>query len=223
MTPAVVSRPVVEKSRRSSDVGSSSSIGAGFELFRERRDFCFLDSPLGYVDAAAPVWWSGDADSSSVAPRLEANIAGEGIHGPVSTADQMALIVHTLGFSKRQLAALFGVSRQAIYDWLKGGNVSGKNADRISRLARLLMDVTSDTRRPLYHRFTTLPLAEGEPSILDLLRADPWDTDRILDRLRRARILTTQRQARQGRRRFRGSLAQGDENLMDNLLSLGDG
>ena len=34
-------------------------------------------------------------------------------------------------------------------------------------------------------------------SLLDLLRADRWDEDWILTQLRRARTLTTQRQARQ--------------------------
>ena len=72
-------------------------------------------------------------------------------------------------------------------------------------------------------RFTTRPLAEGEHSLLDLLRADRWEEDRILDQLRRARTLTTQRQDRQGRERSPISRSRPDENLTDNLLSLGEG
>ncbi len=141
----------------------------------------------------------------------------------MSTADQIALVVHTLGFNKRQLAELFGVSRQTIYDWLKGSNVSDENARKLFVLAGLLAEITSNTRRPLYHRFTTQSLAEGEPSILELLRIHPWDTHRILVQLRRARNLTTERQARQGTARHQRSLSQGNDNLMDNLLSLGEG
>ena len=47
----------------------------------------------------------------------------------------------------------------------------------------------------------TRPRAEGERSLLDLLCADRWDEDRNLAQFRRARTLTTQRQARQGRAR----------------------
>ena len=142
---------------------------------------------------------------------------------PMSTAEQIALVVHTVGFGKRQLAEIFGVSRQVIYDWLRGGNVREEDADRLETLARLVLAVSGDTRRPLYHRFTTRPLAEGEDSLLDLLRADRWDEDRILALLRRARTLTTQRQGRQGKERGPTSRLRRDGNLTDNLLSLGEG
>ena len=140
----------------------------------------------------------------------------------MSTADQADLIVHTLGFSKRQLAELFGVPRQAIYDWLKGSKVSDENASKLSELAQLVAEITVDTRRPLYHRFTTQPLDEGSPSILDLLCTNPWDTGRIRTLLHRARKLTTERQVRQGTSRGKRPSVQGDNNLMDNLLSLGE-
>ena len=111
---------------------------------------------------------------------------------PLSTAEQIALVVHTLG--KRQLAEIFGVSRQVTNDWLRGGNVREEHVDRLETLARLVLAVSSDTRRPLYHRFTTRPFGKGGDSLLDLLRADRWDEDQILALLRRARTLTTQRQ-----------------------------
>jgi transcriptional regulator with XRE-family HTH domain len=141
----------------------------------------------------------------------------------MSSADQIALVVHTLGFNKRQLAELFGVSRQAIYDWLKGGNVSEENARKLSLLAELLSVITANTRRPLYHRFTTQPLSPGEPSILELLQNEPWDREHIVAQLRRARDLTTERQARHGSPRGKNSEARDDANLLDNLLSLGEG
>ena len=151
-----------------------------------------------------------------------ATSGGEESQEPMSTAQQIALVVHTLGFGKRQLAEIFGVSRQAIYDGLRGGNVRDENADRLETLARLVLVVSGDTRRPLYHRFTSRPLAEGEASLLDLLRADRWDETRILAQLRRARTLTTQRQGRRGKESSPISGSRRDEYLADNLLWLGE-
>ena len=113
------------------------------------------------MDAGALVWWLDNVECSSAIPNPDLDGVEKETHTVLSSADQIGLIVHTLGFSKRQLAELFGVSRQAIYDWLKGGNVNDKNAQTLSRLAGLLAKVTGDPRRSLYHRFTTQPLAEG--------------------------------------------------------------
>lgn len=198
---------------------STSSKTSGLEALRDKLRNCFLDSSYEYVDATSTEWWAGSVDSSSTVLHPKPSISKETL--TMSTADQAALVVHTLGFSKLQLAKLFGVSRQAIYDWLKGSEISDKNVNKLSELAQLLWEVTVDTRRPLYHRFTTQPLDEGEPSILDLLCTNPWDTDRIRTLLRRARDLTTERQARQDTSRSKRSSVQGDSNLMDNLLSLG--
>ena len=222
MMPAIEFHQIPDEARRPSASGPVAQGIAGAGMWQRSRECRFLDSPYGYVDAAAPFWWPGDADSSSaMPPPLDAPM--DDSHGFVSTTEQALLIVHTLGFSKRQLAEVFGVSRQAIYDWIKGGNVSEENAERLSRLARLVAEISADSRRPLHHRFTTRPLAEGEPSLLDLLSAASWDEDRILAQLRRARRLTAQQTVRQAPKRVRGSREQGDDNLLDNLLSLGEG
>ena len=184
---------------------------------------CFLDSPHAAVDVTEPYWWSGRPDSSAIIWHPEAFPFGQVTHAQMSTAEQIELVVHTLGFGKRQLAELFGVSRQAIYDWLKGGNVRDENADRLELLARLVLAVSRDTRQPLYHRFTTHPLVDGQPSLLDLLRADPWDETRIRNHLRLARNLTRRREARQGMVRTPSSRSSGDDRLTDNLLSFGEG
>ena len=202
---------------------SAASGGTMPDVWTHGPTLCFLDSPRADVDAAAPEWWSGNADSSSVVWWPKATSTGEESQDPMSTAEQIALVVHTLGFGKRQLAEIFGVSRQAIYDWLRGGNVRDENADRLAKLARLVLAVSGDTRRPLYHRFTSHPLADGEDSLLDLLRADRWDENRILAQLRHARTLTTQRQGRQGKERSPTSGSRRDEYLTDNLLSIGEG
>ncbi len=224
--PLVITRPSfyeLYEPYGSSDISSIPSTGPTPGVFRNRPGICHLDSSYVYVEVTETFWWSGSADSSSTVQRLESSAPEEKSASLMTTADQMALAVHTLGFNKRQLAELFGVSRQAIYDWLRGGNVSDSNATKLLELARLLVQITADTRRPLYHRFTTQPLSKGESSILDLLREDPWNTERILRQLRRARDLTTQRQAGQGTKRSRVSQAQGDKNLIYNLLSLGEG
>ena len=223
MMPLIVSDPALYDPYRPADCSSPGFRVPALEMLRHRLGICLLDSSHRYVDATATVWWPGRADSSSAVLQAESDTPKEQTPSSMSSADQMNLIVHTLGFNKRQLAELFGVSRQTIYDWLNGSNVSDENASRISVLAHLLMEITANTRRPLYHRFTTQPLVEGEPSILDLLRAEPWDTAHILAQLHRARNLTTERQTRHGTRRNPNSQIQGDENLMDNLLSLGEG
>lgn len=223
MTQTLPVSPFPEADHSSPNPGSASFGVANSRVIPQRRNACLLDSSRVHVDTAEPLWWSGSADSSSVIWCPEAFPAGLQSHGSMSSAEQIALVVHTLGFGKRQLAELFGVSRQAIYHWLKGGNVRDENADRLEKLARLVLAVSRDTGRPLYHRFTTRPLADGEPSLLDLLRADPWDEDRIRSQLRQARKLTTQRQARQGRKHAPIPQSSQDERLADNLLSLGEG
>lgn len=222
---SIVRRPVPFGSHRPMGLNSAVSVDNAFEalleLLRNDPGVFLLDSSINYVDATEPVWWVDRVDSSTSVPQLELDAPEEDALGHMPTSDQVALVVHALGFSKRQLAELFGVSRQAIYDWLNGKGVSGENAGKLSTIAGLLMEVTADTRRPLHHQFTTQPLTDRDPSILDLLRADPWDIERILAQLHRARELTTQLLARQGTRRDRITQEQGDHNFEDNLLSLG--
>ena len=99
---------------------SVASGGAEPDVWAQGPMLCFLDSPRANVDAAAPEWWSGNADSSSVVWWPKAPPLGEESQEPMSTAEQIALVVHTLGFGKRQLAEIFGVSRQAILRLAEG-------------------------------------------------------------------------------------------------------
>jgi len=87
-------------------------------------------------------------------------------HEAVSTRTQIELVVHSLGFTKKQLEEVLGVPRQEIYDWVKGDNVRDETSGRLLKLARLIAKIPAEQRRPLHHRFTTLPLAEGESSFL---------------------------------------------------------
>ena len=225
MMPAIESHPVGREYGRASASRQVASDALGAEWWRRNRKICLLDSPLRYVDVMAPLWWSGNADSSSTVlqpvPGPLPDPPRDDGYGLVSTEDQIALVVHSLGFSKRQLAEVFGVSRQAIYDWLKGGNVSEDNAERLLKIARLVAEISATTKRPLHHRFTTRSLSEGEPSLLDMLRAEAWDEGRIRVQLRRARNLTAQHTAHRGSGGVERSQERRDEILSDNLLSLG--
>ena len=212
----------IDESIQKHDLSSSSlsEISVDFLiLINGKRN---LDSPLDWV-TEYDIWALGGADSSSAYHRAQPVETQTKIDYDMSTADQISLVVHTLGFSKRHLGELFGVSRQAVYDWLKGETVSYKNASKLSEIARMLVSITTETRRPLYHRFTTEQISADDPSILDLLREKSLDTDRISRLLRKAREMTTQRQERPGVKRSQVSQSQADENLLDNLRSLGEG
>ena len=105
-----------------------------------------------------------------------------------------------------------------VMEWLEDPRrMSDDAAARMRKLAGLL----SGTRRPLYHRYTTEPLRPGETSILDLLRADPWEIERIRTLLSDAREATEKRLKKQAPRSQQQSGEDGDEILMDNLRSLG--
>lgn len=53
-----------------------------------------------------------------------------------SPAENVAIIRRVLKPAVGDLAELFGVSRQAVYDWLKGSNPSEENAGRLKDLAK---------------------------------------------------------------------------------------
>ena len=136
--------------------------------------------------------------------------------------DQVALVVDALGFSKRQLAELFGVSIRDIFDWSSGGGrISRRNASRIRSLARMLSDVVDMTNRPLYHRYTTEPLEFEDQSILHLLHQNPWNTHQIMSLLSRARQKTTERLEYQARGLRQEAENCGEDTLESNLIALG--
>jgi len=185
------------------------------------RGYVLLDSSAGLVEATDVAWWPVEADSSSVVIRRKRELPKPDTAAVMPTASQISLVVHTLGFNKRQLGEVFGVTRQAVYDWLKGGSISPDNRSKLLTLARLLVEISADTRRPLYHRFTTEPIVEGERSVLELLRSEPWDTERLSLILRKARNLTSQRAAREAPSTDETSSARDETNLLHNILSSG--
>jgi AcrR family transcriptional regulator len=113
-------------------------------------------------------------------------------------ADLIAEIKATLGVSITDLASMAGVSRQAVYDWIGGGQVSDANYDRLLALRRVCLDWRSLTNRPL-GRLLRAKTAEGR-SLLDLLGEDPLDRSLIQGHLealaKRAAEEEGQREAR---------------------------
>lgn len=161
-----------------------------------------------------------DAAARASRPSASARTVTASVSGMVSS------VLATLGLTKTQLASALGLTRQAIYGWLKGAEPSVAHFERMSRLAIMLEDVCQDTRRPLYRRFVFNSIAEGLPSIVDILQQDPWDFDALRSALREARRLTSERDRDIARKRLESIARQRVheqeqlDNLEDNLFML---
>jgi hypothetical protein len=116
-------------------------------------------------------------------------------------ADLIAEIKATLGVNITDLAGMTGVSRQTIYDWIGGGQVSDANYKRLLALRQACLDWRERADRPL-GRLLRTKSADGV-SLLDLLGQDPPDRALIarhLDALAsKAAEQQAQRKARQAR------------------------
>lgn len=138
---------------------------------------------------------------------------------PLTPAEQIGLVNRHLGLGKSQIARIFGVSRQTIYDWLKGIEPTGTNAEKLAILARAMQGACGGAQRPLYHRYVTESTATGESSIVELLEEDPWNEEDLAVAFARARRLTTERDQRLGQEHVDGvSHSQGEANLLDNSI-----
>lgn len=135
--------------------------------------------------------------------------------------EQISYVSRFLGLGKSQLARLFGVSRQTIYDWISGSSEpSGENARNLTILARALSGANGVARRPLYHRFVTERTEPDEASVVELLEETPWSEDRLTFALARARRLTDERDRRLGLDRPSSlSRAEEEDNLLDNAVA----
>lgn len=127
----------------------------------------------------------------------------------------------TLGLSKSELArGVFNISRPAFYAWLNGSNEpQGENATRLRFLGSIAHELSREVKRPLYHRFVSEPMPEEVTSILDLLKATPWQEDRLRALFIKAKEFTLQREERMGDLGI--SESRGEDTATDNLLSLG--
>ena len=102
------------------------------------------------------------------------------------TAKDLAFIRQTTNISVSELARVCGVSRQAVHDWINGGPLSPKNAQRISDLTRaidILVVAGVDTSPQSLRRKVA-----GNVSVLDSVQSDGKVVDlakQLVDTLRR--------------------------------------
>jgi DNA-binding transcriptional regulator YiaG len=107
----------------------------------------------------------------------------------MSSADQAHEVMAALNLNKTQLADVLRVSRPTLYDWLDGKEPNTANAQRLTRLVQLLVDAGITASNSISPRFVRESLDNGEPSLLDLLKADTLDEVRVATVLAQAKKL----------------------------------
>jgi len=171
-----------------------------------------------------PVFWywflSGPPTGSILVLPDKASSTAETI-GAMPATDQVALVVRFLGLGKSQIARIFDVSRQTIYDWLKGRcEPTGRNATNLTVLAKALHTTCAGAERPLFHRYVAEEGSAGEPSVLALLEVQPWVEADLTSALVRARRRTEARDRRLGQsksQKVTETLAE--DNYLDNSIA----
>ncbi|MBK9386461.1 MAG: hypothetical protein IPN34_16740 [Planctomycetes bacterium] len=107
----------------------------------------------------------------------------------ISAADQALEVLAALSLNKTLLAEVLRVSRPTLYDWLDGKEPNVANAQRLRSLAQLLANAGVTAGDALRRRFVREPLNDGDPSLLDLLKADTLDNARVAKALMEAKTL----------------------------------
>lgn len=112
----------------------------------------------------------------------------------MSSADQALEVLAALSLNKTLLADVLGVSRPTLYDWLDGKEPNDANAQRLSTLVELLANAGVTAADAISPRFVRQPLNEGEPSLLELLKADTLDKQGIASVVGAAKALEDEAQ-----------------------------
>lgn len=110
----------------------------------------------------------------------------------MSCADQAREVMAALNLNKTQLAEVLGVSRPTLYDWLDGKEPNLANAQRLTGLVQLLVNAGITAADSLSPRFVREALSDGEPSLLELLKADTLDEGRVAEVLAAAKRLESE-------------------------------
>ena len=113
--------------------------------------------------------------------------------------DLVAEIKATLGIGVTDLAMIAKVSRQTIYDWIGGGQVSQTNYGRLHALRQVCMDWQALTQKPV-GRLLHVKNAEGA-SLFDLLGQGALDRAAIGVQLKALAIKAAQREDQRRQRR----------------------
>jgi hypothetical protein len=107
----------------------------------------------------------------------------------MSSADQALEVLAAMSLNKTLLAEVLGVSRPTLYDWLGGKEPNVANAQRLTTLVQLLANAGVTAATSLSPRFVRQPLNDGDPSLLDLLKEDTLDEQRVGKLLKEAKAL----------------------------------
>ncbi|MBK8412779.1 MAG: hypothetical protein IPL19_32990 [Sandaracinaceae bacterium] len=131
-------------------------------------------------------------NSPALAPRVPAEGARPTTRQTVlrmSSAEQALELLAALSLNKSLLAEVLRVSRPTLYDWLGGKEPNAANTQRLILLARLVADAGVTAAHALSPRFMRESLKDGEPSLLELLKADTLDEVHIAKVLAEAKAL----------------------------------
>jgi uncharacterized membrane protein len=139
----------------------------------------------------------------------------------MSSADQAREVMAALNLNTTQLADVLRASRPTLDDWLDGKELNVAIAQRLTRLVQLLKNAGVTAADSISPRFVRESLGDGEPSLLDLLKADTLDEVRLATVLARAKELEAEaertRVAREDRLRKLGFEEPTAEQRKENL------
>jgi DNA-binding transcriptional regulator YiaG len=181
---------------------------------------------LPHVGTSPTVFDSRGVARSSTAPAPEAPAEGTRTTTRqavlrMSSADQAREVMAALNLNKTQLAEVLGVSRPTLYDWLDGNEPNVANAQRLIGLVQLLVNAGVTAADSISPRFVRESLNDGEPSLLELLKADTLDEARVAKVLAQAKGLEADaegtRVAREDRLRALGFEEPTAEQRKENL------
>lgn len=122
--------------------------------------FGLLSPNYLHASAATANWDINQIEISGQSEKSEGTIS--------ESARDIAHIRAVTKISVSELSRVFGVSRQAVHEWIKGGTLSPRNAQRLSDLARatdVLLEAGIDASPQVFRR----KIAGGQ-SILDATR-----------------------------------------------------